>query len=272
MIGRSGDRSNTGPAGGRPHIALIGASAAVVLVVALLVVRFVIGGGGSVDAPTGVSVSANGVVVKIAWTGVDGADSYEVVRDGSAVVYSGSDTAVSDKTATEGKHTYIVRAISDGVTSAPSSSGDVTVGPSWGEYSPLVALLPKLLPQTPDTTGWNDINCSWLLSGFDDEMGPADQGSGKIYARARMACAGPTTLLALAWLVSKDATDSVFAAASRKPGAQAIRWRFGTGYLDERNGVAYLRPDTLENVWLAVGAQGAKKDQILALANQLPLE
>ncbi|GEE01142.1 hypothetical protein nbrc107696_15880 [Gordonia spumicola] len=249
----------------------IAIAAVLVLVACLLIVRFAVGGGGAVAAPTGLSASSDGATAKVAWTGVSGADSYQLVRDDNTVVYAGPDTAFIDTTAGEGKHTYTVTAESDGVVSAPSAPSDATVGQSWGEYTPLVAMLPKVLPQTPDQSGWNDIQCSWQLYAFDAEVG-TDTGSGKVWGRARMACSSSSVLLSVAWLDSKEATDAVFSAASAKPGAAAIKWRYGTGYVDEANHVAFLRPDTVDDLWIAIGTDTAKKDDLLALANTLPME
>lgn len=257
---------------GRRAYVIIAALAVAVFVACLLIVRFTVGSGGAVDSPSGLSASGDGPTAKLAWTGVDGADGYQVIRDDTTIVYSGPNTSYVDTTATEGKHTYSVSAIADDVLSAPSSSSEATVGPSWGEYSALVAELPKVLPQTPDASGWNEVQCGWLLSAFDGEVGPTELGSGKVFGRARMSCSSAAVALSVAWLDSKDATDSVFSATSAKPGVQAIRWRFGTGYLDEKNSVVYLRPDNVENVWVAIGADAATKDQLLAFANDLPLE
>ncbi|MDR2281368.1 MAG: hypothetical protein LBE07_11015 [Gordonia sp. (in: high G+C Gram-positive bacteria)] len=271
MNAHNSGSAQTLPSNRRIHLG-IAAAAVAVLVACLLIVRFSAGGGGPVDSPSGLSASGDGAVAKLAWTGVSGADSYQVIRDETTVVYTGSDTSFVDKTATEGKHAYTVVAGADDVVSAPSASSDATVGPSWGEYSPLVALLPKVLPQTPDATGWNEVQCGWLLSAFDGEVGPTELGSGKIFGRARMSCHSSAVALGVAWLDSKDATDSVFSAASAKPGAQAIRWRFGTGYFDDANHAVYLRPDNVDNIWIGIGTTTGTKDQLLAFANDLPLE
>ncbi|MGO3328517.1 hypothetical protein [Gordonia sp. (in: high G+C Gram-positive bacteria)] len=257
----------------RRQYILIAAGALVVLVICALAVRFGVGKPGAVDAPGRLSVSAEGTTVKAAWTGVDDADAYQLVRDDGVIVYEGGDNVAGDTTAPQGTHEYTVRAISRGVLSAPSADSEVTVGPSWGPYAPFVKQFPNVLPQSPDIAGWKGLHCTWLLSGFQAETGPRDSGSGDILARSRMACDGTDLALAVAWLDSKQATDAVFAAASAKPRSQALRWRYGTGYFDEASRIAYLRPEHPANTWIAVQQGGSGgKEQLLDLVNEMPLE
>lgn len=194
------------------------------------------------------------------------------MRDDSVVVYQGAATTYTDTEATPGKHRYAVRAVADDVLSAPSPTNEATVGSSWGRYTPFVAQFPDLLPRTLATTGWRDIECAWVLNGFEEETGEAADGSGKILGKARIGCNGPEVAVAVGWLQSKAATDAVFASASRKPGAEAIKWRYGTGYYDGANHVMHLRPDTRDDIWMVINANDASKDELLTFANDMPLE
>ncbi|MCF8568896.1 hypothetical protein L5G32_01275 [Gordonia sp. HY002] len=246
--------------------------AVVVFLVCLFAVRFTVGGSGAVDAPSGLTTSADAKGVKIAWTGVSGADGYQVLRDDAVVVYDGDSTTYVDDEAQAGKHRYTVRAVSGGVVSASSSASEVTAGSSWGVYAPFVKQFPDLLPQAPDLTGWKSIECGWTLYGFSDEIGRADDGSGDVLSRARIACDSDELVLSVAWLDSTQATDTVFAAASRRPGIEAVKWRFGTGYYDGAKHVVHLRPENHADTWIGIGAPDATKDQLLELANSMPLE
>ncbi|WOC12897.1 fibronectin type III domain-containing protein [Gordonia sp. MP11Mi] len=250
---------------------IVAASAVVILLACLFGVRFAIGGVGAVDSPSGLTTSVDGEGVKAAWTGVSGADGYQLVRDDSVVVYDGDATTYVDSQASTGKHRYTVRAVSEDVVSAASTASEATVDSSWGTYTPFVAQFPELLPQSPDLSGWKGVECYWMLSGFKDEMGTAVDGSGNSLSRARIACDGEIAL-SVAWLDSKVATDAVFANASKRPGIEAVKWRFGTGYYDGSEHVMHLRPDNHENVWIGIGANDATKDRLLEFANDMPLE
>ncbi|MCF8609683.1 hypothetical protein L5G28_05825 [Gordonia sp. HY285] len=248
------------------------AAAVVVLVACLFGVRFAVGGSGAVDTPSGLTTSVDEAGVKAAWTGVSGADRYQLVRDDSVVVYDGAATTYVDDQAATGKHRYTVRAVSDDVVSASSTASETTVGSSWGAYTTFVRQFPELLPQTPDLSGWKSIECYWMLSGFKGETGAAVDGSGNALSRARIACDGPDVAVSVAWLDSKSATDAIFVNASKRPGIEAVKWRFGTGYFDGAEHVMHLRPDNHENVWIGIGANGATKDQLLEFANGIPLD
>lgn len=251
---------------------IIAAAAVVVFLICLFGVRLAAGNPGAVDSPSGLTTSVDGATVTAAWTGVSGADGYQLIRDDSVVVYDGDETKYVDAEASPGQHRYTVRAVSDGAMSASSSASEVTVESSWGRYAPFVKQLPDLLPQTPDQSGWKSIECYWLLSGFKDEMGTADDGSGDPVSRARIACDGPEVAVSVGWLTSKPATDAVFANASKRPRIQAVKWRFGTGYFDETEHVMHLRPDNHENLWIGIGANDATKQELLDFANDMPLE
>ena len=198
--------------------------------------------------------------------------TYQVVRDDSVVVYDGDATTYVDDEATMGKHRYVVRAVSDGVESAASAPSEATAGSSWGAYRSYVSQFPDLLPQAPELSGWKDLECTWTLYGFKDEMGRAEDGSGKSLSRARITCGSPELALSVGWLQSKEATDSIFGRASRRPGIEAVKWRFGTGYYDGGGNTLHLRPDDHEKVWIGISANGATKDQLLDFANAMPLE
>lgn len=249
----------------------VAAVAVVVFLLCLFAIRFTVGGSGAVNTPSGLTTSADNGAVKIAWTGVAGADGYQVRRGDAVVVYEGDATTFVDDEAPNGRHRYTVRAVSDGVESASSAASEVTVGSSWGTYTPYVRQFPDLLPQAPDVTGWKDLDCVWTLYGFKDEMGRAAEGSGKPLSRARVACNSPELALAIGWMNSKEAADTIFGRASRLPGIEAVKWRHGTGYYDGDGHQLNLRPDR-GDVWIGIGADGATKEQLLELANAMPLE
>ena len=272
-------QQNHGPFGrpaasndGRKTMLFIALGAVAVLLITLLGVRFAFLGDGAVDSPSGLSVAVEDGAVKAAWTGVSGADEYVLSRDDGVVVYQGPDTTAVDDMVSGGEHTYRVQAVAGGVMSAPGNESKVTAADTWGDMTPLVKQFPELLPQSPDRTGWESVQCRRLYGGFQAELGTGPAGSGKALTKARLTCGSTTVALGVAWLESKDATDQVFTDISKQAGAQAVRWRYGTGYAVESAFVAYLRSDIHPEMWFAVGIDDAKTDDVIDMANTMPLE
>ncbi len=78
-------------------------------------------------APSGLSAPSPAAQPMLSWTGVPGATSYNIYRDG-AVVGTATSPGYTDTTATAGPHSYQVTAVADGVESDPSDSVSVLVG------------------------------------------------------------------------------------------------------------------------------------------------
>ncbi|MFT4087258.1 MAG: fibronectin type III domain-containing protein [Gordonia sp. (in: high G+C Gram-positive bacteria)] len=225
------------------------------------------------DVPTGLQVSVTSGVVQIHWNSVDGADEYRLVRDGSAVVYQGSESLAQDPLVPAGRHSYQLRAISGGRQSQPSQPTSVTIDSAWGAYATYASQFPDLFPITPDGTGWQGSNCLWMIRPDRSELGSGERGSGRSVFSARIACSsnqGPS--VQVAWFVSPEASDSYFGEVSTQDGAQAVSWRYGSGYTIEKDGEIYLRLDSRKDVFFGISKSGATKDQLISIANSLPVD
>lgn len=250
---------------------IAGAAAIVVLLASMLIIRFGVESTGSVSTPFGVASTMKGTKVQLSWNAVSGASSYEVIRDGNTVIYSGSDKIAVDAAVPAGKHSYVVRAIKNGVRSASSTDETVTIDSSWGVYQPFVDTISKLMPKTPAAQGWEGVYCEWAIQPRTAEIGPSPLGSGKVQSRARVNCNGSPVYFAVGWLVSKATTDSYFADNLKRPGMEAITWDHGTGYFDPTTSTVVLRTDLVENAWIGLGGASGK-DGLIALANKMPIE
>ncbi|EGD53608.1 hypothetical protein [Gordonia neofelifaecis] len=261
--GRSGIPAKT--------LMVVAAVAVLVLVASLFAVRAIIGGS-SPDAPGGLSLSADGGEVKAVWNGVSGADEYLLIRDDGTVVYSGPDTTAVDQTAGTGDHRYRLRAADSGRWSADSAESKVTVVSGWGTLAPMAAQFPKLLPQTPDAKGWQDITCRSMVRAMRIERGPSDTGSGAALIKDRMHCFNPKLVIQPAWMTSKDATDQLFTDISKNASPESVSWRYGTGYVVESEHAAYLRLADRDDVVFTVLLDAGGRKELLDVANQIPLD
>lgn len=224
------------------------------------------------DVPSGLSVSAENGKVKVVWNSVSGADEYILTRDGSTVIYQGSKTTAEDLTAATGGHKYQVRALSSGAMSSPSEEGKVTVTSGWGDIAVQVAQFPKLLPQTPEATGWNGMACRTMVKAVNDELGAGDTGSDKPMVAARLNCFKGTTVLQPMWMTSKESADSVMSRITKTATPEAISWRYGTGYWVPEEASAYLRLTDHPDVLLAIITPKGTKDQSIQLMNSMPID
>lgn len=256
------------------------------VVIAVLAVLALIGGffavravgrtaGPATPAAPGLTVGTG--TVTATWPAVEGARSYQL-RRGDEIVYSGTDTRATDTTVTKGTRKYTVVAVGDdGILSHPSASASIDAGPGWGLYAPLIAQLPKLLPQAPDQTGWNGISCVWMLKPATNERGPSESGAGEVWTKLRIRCAssGFDTAMQVMWFDDKDGLDGALGTIAQ--GGQAFRWAHGTGYYltGADTGHAILRLDEpgLDNILIGVadGLRPLSNDQLLAMSNSLPI-
>ncbi|WP_026919618.1 hypothetical protein [Gordonia shandongensis] len=253
-------------------LAVIAAGAALVLVASLFAVRAMTQSSAP-SAPSGLTLSMEGTAVKAVWNSVSGADEYTLVRDDDVVVYTGSDTSAVDRSARTGKHSYRVRAADGGAESSDSAPAEFTVEAGWGTgVQRLVDMFPRVLPESPTTTGFDDISCRSLVQGTSGEMGAGDRGSDKPLVERRVHCFTPTVALQVTLATSKESADALLSEASKKPSAESVTWRYGTGYVVEQTGIAYLRPDTHDDVVIVMRIDDADKEKLLEFANTLPLE
>jgi len=272
-------RAQTSPAGARPDgrpgagtLVAIALAAVIVLVGALLLTRYLVGGGGAPAVPSGLSVSDQDGRIRAVWNQVDGADSYLLLRDEGAVVYSGPDSAAVDDTVTRGEHRYSVIAVAHGVPSAASEISTVTVGDTWGSWAPLVAELPDLLPQFPDQTGWRELTCMPMARASVPEVGDGPYGTDRPINRARLACESDRVgALHVTWQASEQGTEAYLADLASLPTASPVTWRHGTGYYFSDTTELVLRPSTPSTVVFSLSADKASKDDLLGTANDLPL-
>ena len=131
-------------------IGLIVLVAAVVAVGGFVVVRSVTAPDAP-DTPGGLTLQARPGRVVASWDPVSGASAYQLLRGDGYVVHQGPETSAEDVSVPAGEHDYRVIAIRAGVYSEPGPVQRVRTGASWGEFAPLVAQFPELLPQAPDT-------------------------------------------------------------------------------------------------------------------------
>ncbi|GAA2371831.1 MULTISPECIES: hypothetical protein [Gordonia] len=252
-------------------VLIIAAVAVLVLLASLFAVRAMLGGSAP-DSPGGLSLSADGGEVKAVWNGVSGADEYLLIRDDGVVVYSGPDTTAVDRTAGTGDHRYRLRAADSGRWSADGAESKVTVVSGWGELGPLAAQFPRLLPQTPEATGWQDLTCRSMVRAMPAERGPSNTGSGRALVKSRMHCFNSEMVIQPAWMTSKDATDQVFTDISKNASPESIGWRHGTGYVVESEHAAYLRLADRDDVVFTVLLDRGGRRELLDVANRLPID
>ncbi|MDL9936527.1 fibronectin type III domain-containing protein [Gordonia sp. ABSL1-1] len=278
------DFSITHPAGPtarasrRPRWLLISAIAGlavVALVAGYLITRAVTGADGP-ETPENLQLKALTGQVEATWDAVADADSYQLLR-GDRVVYSGPAPHGIDATVTEGKNIYRVLAIRHGIVSPPSAPVEVSAGPGWGLYAPLMAQYPVLLPQAPDEIAWEGAQCVWMLNGAESERGPSQTGSGDLQTVMRIRCATSNyrNAFGVFWFASKDAVNRSFTAYA--PTGQPIRWSHGTGVVDTEQGRAMLKiaDDPAHELSVIVIVSTFEKmtvGQIVEFANRMPVQ
>lgn len=258
----------------RNQLIVVAVGAILLLVAALFATRALFGGTSAPDEPTGLSVNFDKARVAAIWNGSDGADSYILTRDDGVVVYAGPETKASDDTASQGKRSYRVQAVRQGVMSRATEDSTVEVGPTWGAAAPLVAQFPAMLPQSPDASGWRNVYCFPGIRANNDELGSGIGGSERLGNLARLTCrSSEVDALQVNWLASKEPIDAMYSKISSQPGAQPIKWRHGTGYVLEGPGEAYLRMDDHDTVHLLLRLRPkANKEQLVEAANDLPID
>ncbi|MGB6038832.1 MAG: hypothetical protein WBG39_03130 [Gordonia sp. (in: high G+C Gram-positive bacteria)] len=227
----------------------------------------------TVSAPEGLQAKASVGVVEISWNSVEGADQYMLVRDDGEVIYAGDETRYSDFSAKFGERRYVVISTVDGRESPASAETVVKVDSGWGDWGSYAAEFPKLLPRTPKQVGWQQSTCQWMIRPDRAELGSGPQGSGHPVGRARIACMSPDSVaLQVVWVASAEEVDEFFGRASAFDGAEAISWRYGTGYVRIQAGEIYIRADDRNDVFFAIGKSGATKSELIRLANSMDLD
>lgn len=256
-------------------LALIAVLAVAALVGAFLAAR-ALTGAGAPPAPGGLAVTAGAGHVSARWDAVDGATSYQLLRDDTTVVYSGPATTARDDTVDGGRHHYQVRAVSGGMDSAPSDPVEVEATRGWGLYAPLIAQFPRMLPQAPDIASpWQATRCVWLLGASPDELGPSAAGSGEVRTVMRIRCATEnlTHSFGVFWYASRDGLNAAF--TEQTEGGHPVGWAHGTGRIDSQagRGVFKIADHPEQELAMIVVASGVHLTdrQILVFVNSMPI-
>lgn len=252
-------------------IGLIVLVAAVVAVGGFVVVRSVTAPDAP-DTPGGLTLQARPGRVVASWDPVSGASAYQLLRGDGYVVHQGPETSAEDVSVPAGEHDYRVIAIRAGVYSEPGPVQRVRTGASWGEFAPLVAQFPELLPQAPDTAAqWMNTECIRRYSGGRDEVGPSETGAGQVRTVFVVRCAAGSVdrPFGVFWFASRDALNAEYSRSSET--SRPVRWRHGTGLIDENGrGVFKITDDPSRELAMIVVLETDGQD-ILDMVDSLPL-
>lgn len=252
-------------------IALVVVSAAVIAAGGFLLVRSVTAPDAP-ETPGGLTLTARPGHVVATWQPVPGASSYQLVRGDGYVVYDGAGTEAIDARVPPGEHEYRVIAVRDGVYSEPGPGQRIRTGESWGEFAPLVAQFPEMLPQSPDTAAtWMNAECIRRYSGGRDEVGPSENGVGEVRTVFVVRCAAGAVdrPFGVFWFASKDALNAEYSRLSST--SRPVKWRHGTGLIDENGrGVFKITDDPARELAMIVVLETESQD-ILEMVDSLPL-
>jgi hypothetical protein len=114
-----------------------------------------------VDAPTEVSVSADGTDVVVEWSEVTGAEVYQVSRNGEVLVSDATGSSFTDTDVPLGDHTYEVTAVDEdgeGSSAVGPSASVFATGP-WQDSYRIGAAFDELIGIAPGAGGWNGGIC-----------------------------------------------------------------------------------------------------------------
>ncbi|MCR5979747.1 fibronectin type III domain-containing protein [Gordonia jinghuaiqii] len=224
------------------------------------------------QSPGGLTLEAQTGHVAARWDAVSGAEGYQLVRDDGLVVYEGSRTEAVDAEVAAGEHVYRVMAVRSGVSSPAGPARTVRTGESWGQFAPLVAQFPQLLPQAPGTSArWRDAECVRRYSGGRDEVGPSETGTGKVRTVFVLRCAAGAVdrPYGVFWFASKDALNAEYQRSSST--SRPVSWRHGTGLIDENGrGVFKITDDPAQELAMIVVLRTQAQD-VLETVDSMPI-
>lgn len=90
------------------------------------------GGGNSCGTPTGLTATAGSSSISLSWNAVSGANSYKVLRNGSQIGTSTTNSYTDNTAVANTSYTYTVKAVCSGGESSPSNGATATISGGGG--------------------------------------------------------------------------------------------------------------------------------------------
>ncbi|MGY1617530.1 fibronectin type III domain-containing protein [Geodermatophilus sp. SYSU D00691] len=112
------------------------------------------------DAPAAVTLTVEGPDVVVSWRAVDGAERYEVLRDGEVVAADVAETTFTDVVPENGDHVYGVVALDDdGAGRSTVTEQEVFAPGPWEEAWAIGQAFPDLVGPKPGAAAWMGATC-----------------------------------------------------------------------------------------------------------------